>query len=123
MTSEETLAAVAYLFSLNLRQVPPGVIHHRFGELIKSLLELLARNFRKVFHFRKLYFVVDFNEKTQSSTALLKALVTCLGTVLRRGTTVESWENQDAKAGVIFLSFLSQRFEIGRVGLGKPRIA
>ena len=78
VNSEETLAAVAYLFSLNLRQVAPGVIHHRFGELINTLVELLARNF--------------------SSTALLKSLVACLGTVLKRGTSVETWEQQDAKA-------------------------
>ena len=52
---------------------------------------------RKSFELRR--------KNLKSSTALLKALVTCLGTVLRRGTTVESWENQDAKAGVIFLFF------------------
>ena len=54
VTSEESLAAVAYLFSLNLRQVAQGVIHKHFGELISTLLTLLAKNL--------------------SSTALLKSL-------------------------------------------------
>ena len=75
--SEESLAAVAYLFSLNLRQVSPGVIHKNFGELVSQLLTLLARGFQ--------------------STALLKSLVACLGTTLRRGSNVETWDNQDAK--------------------------
>merc|ERR1711962_1853838 len=80
VTSEESLAAVAYLFSLNLRQVAPGVIHKHFGELISTLLTLLAKNL--------------------SSTALLKSLVSCLGTVLRRGTNVETWDTQDAKTAL-----------------------
>ena len=54
-----------------------GVVQKHFGELISSLLALLA--------------------KKLTSTALQKSLVTCLGTALRRGATYDCWENQDAK--------------------------
>ena len=77
VSTEESLAAVSYLFSLNLRQVPQGVIHKNFSDLVQMIMSLLAKNF--------------------SSTALLKSLVACLGTVLKRGTTVESWTLQDTK--------------------------
>ena len=56
----------------------PGVIHKNFAELIQMILGLLAKNF--------------------TSTALLKSLVSCLGTILKRGTTPESWTMQDTKA-------------------------
>ena len=75
--SEESLAAVSYLFSLNLRQVASPVINQHFAELVQMILGLLAKNF--------------------NSTALLKSLVASLGTVLKRGTTVDSWSMQDTK--------------------------
>ena len=77
VTEEETLAAVSHLFSLNLRKVAPGVIHKSFSTLVQMFMTLLVKGY--------------------NSTALLKSLVSCLGTVLKRGTTYESWSSQDTK--------------------------
>ncbi|CBY09362.1 unnamed protein product [Oikopleura dioica] len=77
VTEEETLAAVSHLFSLNLRKVAPGVIHKSFSTLVQMFMTLLVKGY--------------------NSTALLKSLVSCLGTVLKRGTTFESWSSQDTK--------------------------